>query len=179
MNLREGTRRLALLLGVAGAIAAGFYAYILLYATLQQRSAHQRFQVAANRIERLGRAVQNQYPVYTGMDASDVGWRVLTKYPQFWPWVSGRTNLEPELPKAWSPSAAPNREQTDPWQTAAKQTDWRIWGITTPDGQTFLPTPAPSEWSYLLILLTPIGGFIVPWGIIRAIGWVVAGFANQ
>jgi len=48
--------------------------------------------------------------------------------------------------------------------------------IETQNGQTLYPTPAPSAWLYLLIALFPLLGFFIPWGIIRAIGWVGAGF---
>jgi hypothetical protein len=48
--------------------------------------------------------------------------------------------------------------------------------IETEDGQTIYPTPAPSAWLYLLIALFPVLGLFIPWGAIRAIGWVGAGF---
>jgi hypothetical protein len=50
--------------------------------------------------------------------------------------------------------------------------------IETQDGQTLYPTPAPSAWLYLFIALLPILGFLIPWGAIRAIGWVGAGFVQ-
>ncbi len=48
MNLREGTRRLALLLGAVGAIAGGFASYIELHSVLGQRARHNRFEQLAN-----------------------------------------------------------------------------------------------------------------------------------
>ena len=47
MNLREGTRRLALLLGVAGAILGGFASYDYLQTNLNQRARHNRFEQLA------------------------------------------------------------------------------------------------------------------------------------
>ena len=35
---------------------------------------------------------------------------------------------------------------------------------------------APSAWSYVLQVIFPLVGFAVPWGIIRGIGCVLAGF---
>jgi hypothetical protein len=35
---------------------------------------------------------------------------------------------------------------------------------------------APGAWEFLLTALFPILGFFIPWGTVRAIGWVVAGF---
>jgi hypothetical protein len=54
--------------------------------------------------------------------------------------------------------------------------DYEVQSIETEDGQTLYPTPAPAAWLYLLTALFPILGFFVPWGAIRAIGWVGAGF---
>ena len=47
MNLREGTRRLALLLGVVGAIAGGFASYSELLTVLEQWARHNRFEQLA------------------------------------------------------------------------------------------------------------------------------------
>ena len=43
-----------------------------------------------------------------------------------------------------------------------------IHGRTTPS----------SAWEYLCIPLCPILGFLIPWGAVRAIGWVGAGFVK-
>jgi hypothetical protein len=51
-----------------------------------------------------------------------------------------------------------------------------VESIETDDGQTLYPTPAPPAWLYLLIALFPILGFFLPWGAVRVIGWVGAGF---
>ena len=254
MNLKEGTRRLALLLGMIGLILGGFVSYFQLQSTMSQKANHQRFERAAVRIEQLGKKTQEAYPVYKDIDAGDLGWRVLVKYPQFWPWVSGSTTHQPELPKPWetyqaeqtpqpgapaTPMFAPDGtlrwipnsmldramksggqqavlivdpDGTERWapqghvrgllkagaklapagdsqkmidaRNAANHSalsekadyDWRTLGIQTPSGQRFYPTPAPSAWSYLLIAILPILGFFIPWGAVRAVGWVVAGF---
>lgn len=48
MNLREGTRRLALLLGVVGALVGGFVSYMELQSVTTQRESHNRFVQLAN-----------------------------------------------------------------------------------------------------------------------------------
>jgi hypothetical protein len=53
-----------------------------------------------------------------------------------------------------------------------------IASIETQDGQTLYLTPAPSAWLYLSVALFPFLGFFIPWGVVRAIGWVVAGFVQ-
>lgn len=47
MNLREGTRRLALFLGAAGAIVGGFASYLELQSVLSQRERHNKFEQLA------------------------------------------------------------------------------------------------------------------------------------
>lgn len=47
MNLREGTRRLALLLGVLGAIAGGFVSYSELQDVRQQQASYLKFEQLA------------------------------------------------------------------------------------------------------------------------------------
>lgn len=53
--------------------------------------------------------------------------------------------------------------------------DNEIESIETKDEYLY-PTPAPAAWEYLLIALLPIPGFLIPWSLVRAIGWVGAGF---
>lgn len=48
VNLREGTRRLALFVGVVGAIAGGFASYMELQTTLKQRANHIEFEQLVN-----------------------------------------------------------------------------------------------------------------------------------
>jgi hypothetical protein len=56
--------------------------------------------------------------------------------------------------------------------------DYGVKSIETEDGQTLYPTTAPNRWLYLLVALFPVFGFLIPWGTIRAIGWVGAGFVQ-
>jgi hypothetical protein len=57
--------------------------------------------------------------------------------------------------------------------------DYRVASIETEDGQTLYPTSTPPTRTYLLIVLLPIIGFFVPWGAVRAIGWVGAGYKGS
>jgi hypothetical protein len=51
-----------------------------------------------------------------------------------------------------------------------------VESIETEDGQILYPTPAPNRWLYLFAAILPLLGFVLPWGLIRAVGWVGAGF---
>jgi len=145
MNLKEGTRRLALLLGVVGALLGGFVSYLELDSIMSQRVCHNRFERLAS-----SDVVQHEHKSMAGWATIDpqTGERI--------PWV----------------------QQVD--KGGIKTIHWtkdnEIESIETEDGQALYPTPAPAAWLYLLVVLFPILGFFIPWGAIRAIGWVGAGF---
>jgi len=197
MNLREGTRRLALLLGVVGAIGGCFVSCLELQQVLPQRALHNRFeQLAASDIVTMERKriqarpdfIPDPPPGFTLDKATQVSPGVVLKpIPQH-----GRAKLSDAQP------VDPND-----WQTVQPQVDWSTfihipsevnkggvgtinWGtnyavasIVTEDGQTLSPTPSPAAWQYLFIVLCPIFGFLIPWGAVRAIGWVGAGFTKS
>jgi len=56
--------------------------------------------------------------------------------------------------------------------------NYAVASIETADGETLSPTPAPAGWQYLLGALFPFLGFLIPWGAVRSIGWVLAGFVQ-
>lgn len=150
MNLKEGTRRLALLLGVLGVITGGFVSYMELQSIMDQRARHNRFEQLAT------------------------------------------TDVVKHLRKD-------HEESKDPWETSVasvmpgccgiKEVAWdtrHIWNdpsgiysIQTDNDQTLYPTPAPSPWEYLSVTLLPILGFVIPWGLVRALGWVGSGFVQK
>ena len=145
MNLREGTRRLALLLGALGAILGGFVSYLELDSVMAQRASHNRFERLVN---------------------SDVVQRErknLADWVSIDPKTGERTEWEQQINKGGIKSIS--------WSK-----DNNVESIETEDGQYLFPTPAPSVWEYLSIPLFPLLGFIIPWGVVRAIGWVVTGF---
>jgi hypothetical protein len=57
--------------------------------------------------------------------------------------------------------------------------DFSVESINTEDGQTLYPTPAPAWSAYALVVIFPILGFFIPWGVIRAVGWVAVGFIQD
>ena len=54
-----------------------------------------------------------------------------------------------------------------------------ITSIETQDGETLYQTVAPRNWTYALLILVPAFGFLVPWGAVRGIEWVLAGFSRS
>jgi hypothetical protein len=152
MNLREGTRRLALVLGVVGAILCGVLSYAQLQSTLSERADHQKFEKLANSPT----AVQ--------------------------------AHKEVRMPGPWDKYdalafKAGGTFGTDVNDGGIKKIFWnrkyRIASLETEDGRTLYPTPAPGLWSYVLIGILPLLGFLIPWGVVRSLGWVVTGFLQQ
>jgi hypothetical protein len=211
MNLREGTRRLALLLGVVGAILGGFASYLVLQPALEQRARHNRFEQLANsdvvKQERrtLQAAPAKQYlddngnpiaapkaasparpapgPAEQPNDWEDVpqGGPVVRQGPdgKTYNFPPGTNDAQIERYYRRHGIGPPDSEvnvgevKTIHWTTG---TDYGIASIETQDGQTLYPTPVPSAWLYVMVALFPIFGFFIPWGAVRAIGWVGAGF---
>jgi len=298
MNLREGTRRLALLLGAVGAIFGGFVSYLQLQSTMRQSADHQRFEHFANSDlveeakhwytlapEQRDKAIALMIPEHKLKLAKALGFNGtptlaadLARRPQapsddvvemfrslppdkqkeyfermspeekikLYQSLMGTTSdakvsaqpplqFDPNAPYTQVQPAAkkgmaggktptvdqPNDWQTvEPkdWQTASKSkvylddngnpisaapaprvdstatlsdvgeidkdgiktirwtSDHKVESLETQDGQTLYPTPAPGLWSYVTIAVLPLLGFFIPWGAVRAIGWVAAGF---
>lgn len=147
MNLREGTRRLALLLGVAGAIVGGFASYMELQTALTQRTAHQHFERLVNSgiVQQTRKALESPFDLSAGFEG-------------------------PPIPSTVNKGGI----RTINWIH-----DYAVQSIVTTDGQTLYPTPSPGGWSYFLIVILPLLGFLIPWGSIRVIGWVGAGFVQS
>jgi len=218
VNLREGTRRLALLLGVAGAILGGFASYLELQSIREQRASHNRFErLAASDVVK---KEQDLWPLrlrYTPEMATEAFLKLPESQQRD---VFSQLNQEEESdlvaklkcepPPPNSPAIAtvvgnllevPSHPgyklvvQDDPYACSAESSDpppstvnesgiktvhWTkkldVESIETDDGQTIYPTSAPPAWMYFLIALFPVLGFIIPWGAVRAIGWVGTGF---
>ncbi|MGD0737601.1 MAG: hypothetical protein ABR976_20915 [Terracidiphilus sp.] len=270
MNLKEGTRRFALLLGAAGAILGGFASYMELQTVLSQRARHNRFEKLANSdVVKQARTDWVSARIPPDYDALAKSLGGTTTVPLFDPqgrvrdvpsgdvskalasggerairfkapdgkerWVreserdaAVRSGGVPDAPDfsdqqkllatAWRSFgqerrdellARMNSEQKSRLQTLIDRQvqqgqgweiedpdgkvvasvvdkdgittihwtrDFGVESVETQDGQTLYSTPAPSAWTYLLVVLFPMLGFFIPWGAIRAIGWVGAGF---
>lgn len=171
MNLKEGARRLALLLGVAGALIGGFASYAELQTVLSQRALHNRFERLAN-----SDVVQQERKCRLlgyGSGCSQIP-----------PLPPGYTLDKPKYAIEEADGAPPASELN---KGGIKTIHWtKDLGVESieiesayPWESIVYPTPAPAVWTYLLIALFPILGFFIPWGSIRAIGWVGAGFVTN
>jgi hypothetical protein len=197
MNLREGTRRLALLMGAVGAILGGFASYVELQSILEQRASHIKFErlAASDHVRQehncmIGILSESGCTEHLPGDEWDK-YIVSPSYPN-----AKRVSLpngeirdypssmkDEQLSNILNKQFPPDSKGTLPQPTGGiKKINWRhdfsVESIETEDGQTLYPTPAPAAWLYLLIALLPVLGFVIPWGAVRAIGWVIAGFVH-
>lgn len=214
MNLMEGTRRLALLVGVAGAIFGGVASYLELQTVLERRASHNRFEKLVNSdvvkqerkcrllgyasgcsqitlpqdltpdqaIQTLRGLPEDRQRAILALLSPEVKQRILAKL---------QTDTPP--PQKFNPNAAYTAapkytiENADGTPLASEinkggistihwAKDYSVESIESEPNLYLYPTQAPSAWTYLLIALFPILGFFIPWGAVRAIGWVGAGF---
>ena len=175
MNFREGTRRLALLFGVVGAILGGFGSYMELQTVLDQRARHNRFEqlAASDVVQQERKAIL--VPGFGPPEESTTTQKPVPGGPVT---VQGPDGNTYQFSEGTDKAAAIRyfKRKRIGIEAIHWTDDYGVKSIETEDGQTLYPTPAPSGWLYLLVALFPVVGFFVPWGAIRAIGWVGAGF---
>jgi hypothetical protein len=150
LNLREGTRRLALLLGVVGTLGGCFVSYLEWQDIQSQRTRHDKFEQFATLDAVIHLSKDHQ-------QMKDDPWEKYAK--SVMPGCCGVKEIVWDTDHIWNDASG-------------------IYSIETVDGQTLRPTPAPPAWEYLFVALAPVFGFLIPWGVIRAIGWVGAGFVK-
>ena len=150
MNLKEGTRRLALLLGVAGALGGSFVSYLEWQELHSKKTRRDRFEQFAtlDAVKHLSKDHQQKKD-----DPLDANIRSVM------PGCCGIKEIVWDRDHVWNDGGG-------------------IYSIETLGGETLQPWSAPSAWEYLFATVMPIIGFIIPWGLIRAIGWVMTGFVQ-
>lgn len=169
MNVMEGMRRLALLLGVVGAIFGGIFSYVEFQNLLNQKARHDRFEQLAN-----SDVVQRERKAMSESEG-----RILFRAPD----GTERWVLKDEKDAALRSGGV----VIDDGETATINgsgiisfrwdSNYRVESIETGDGQILYRTPAPNRWHYLFAAILPLFGFALPWGLIRAVAWVGAGFS--
>jgi hypothetical protein len=211
MKHQKGIRRLALLLGIAGAICAAFASFVEFLPSLKQAARHYGFENLAN-----SQAVQDSRNCWKGLLTergcneekrgpggvkhqlgameAPMAWSLVFPNSQAVPLRDGlirdfpismnHEQIEDVLEKEFPSGKAVVRHQQiteGPWEefplsvidrgeisVVRWNADLRIASIETREGQNLYPTPLPPWWTYPLIVLFPILGFLIPWGTVRA-----------
>jgi hypothetical protein len=175
---REGTRRLALFLGIFGAIAGGVASYAVLGDLLEARGRYKAFEIlAASQTVKEGRTlwlsnsatVKSLWVSHSPSEREDI---LKSMTPEMRSQLTAALGIEGDTPEfSISPKANKEGIKTIHWTKALE-----VEFLDMVDGQTLYAEPAPNRWLYLLAAILPLLGFVLPWGFVRAVGWVGAGF---
>jgi hypothetical protein len=186
MNAKEGMRRLGIFLGVCGGILGGFLGYSNAKATWDSHIAVRKFEslMATPTMRKVAKAARDyQHDNPQGKTNGDRG-----------DW------FERNKPDALDEKHGESGEvRADPWEEAAKEYERDLRGIVVavnlagikqvtvnktglissielPTGAVIQRVDPPALRAYLIPLLYPVLGFLLPWGGIRVITWVGSGF---
>jgi hypothetical protein len=185
MNLREGTRRLALLLGVAGAIFGGVVSYAQLQSLMRQRADHREFgQLATSQTVQQDRGdVQQTIKRFIPVPIEDGPVDVIGPDGKTYHFPEGTDKDAAVRYFKLEGIGTTHPGIDDPvHQDRIEVIHWsknfEVESIETQDGRTLYSTPAPGALSYVTAATLPLLGFFIPWGTVRAAGWVVTGFVQ-
>jgi hypothetical protein len=154
MNIREGTRRLALVVGVIGALAGLYPSFLMAPDLLRQRESHNLFQKLVS-----STSVRNDVAMLEKLRATPPGYGMIaTEFGE-------KARNQDHIAKI-------NYGRSD------DGVHMRVDSIEMEDGSTVYNIAYPSTWLILICLGFPFLGFLLPWGIVMAIGWIVSGFAQ-
>lgn len=193
--MSEGIRRLSLLLGILGACVGGVFALSLgavdeIYAlsTYSTRLGHYEELLSAHEESLAAWNARREHTTWDGKekfvksDPAQTFSDALRESKGQWIAVE---NAESALPRTRrGRSDAENSAQP---ASADSQFDFsRFLEVTPPDlprspgdlGRPEQPEKpvVPDSGYYLLVIALPILGFLIPWGTVRVVGWVVMGF---
>jgi hypothetical protein len=155
-----------LFVGALGAIAGAVAAYIDLQDLGAQRTRHNTFERLANS------DVVQQERKYRKSPPTD----------QYNTPIPPGATVSPDDEFVNNPDYKPYHEAelTKLNRIGIEKVNWtkddEVASIEANDGALYFPGSAPSLWLYFLALTFPFLGFFIPWGLVRAVVWVGAGF---
>jgi len=170
VNAKEGMRRFSLTLGIIGACAGICYSYIQLDSLRNQRDGQREFEslISSTPIQKLVTSLKSTGP-------APAAGRIIEKYGAKYLW--NEANQVYELlssPDGYYELVGDIKDKSI--RRIHFDETGRIDRIEKWNGETAYKTAAPSLGSYLIVPVFPLIGFLVPWGTIKTITWVVAGF---
>lgn len=207
MNVKEGTRRLALLLGVIGATAGAVASYAILDDAMQVRARCKAFerQATTGAVEQERRYLLSLHlspdavPVYTTFEGQPPG--ATTTPDPYAPYgglvrgvppgvvmvpfglpAPGKSDKGIDLSSgfvAFVPDSIASAATKEGIKSAVWNKNLEVQSIEKEDGDVVISVQGPSLWIYLLVAVFPAVGFAIPWGATRALGWVGYGFVEK
>jgi len=163
-------RRLALFVGVIGAVAGGVASYAVIRNAMEVQSRRHAFELLTS-----SEVVRRERKSWEGARLPPGAVPSTSE-------VVPKTEETPiNEPKGWEVVSALGVGQAiesnpDHIKTIHWTKDLGVESLETNDGKTLYPVSAPNRWLYLVAAICPLLGFVIPWGLIRAVGWVGAGF---
>lgn len=199
MNIGEGLRRLGIVLGVVGILLGAIYGYEDARAVWSLHIAHQRFEslMTSPTMLRVVKAAKDQVATLSDL-AADPDFSKLSDDER--KYILGRA-----LSKGLAPSSAPPPQTAPPGSLHVVRSEplpggqgdvmdvlvnldefrevmvdksGRISTIVLSTGESVPNIGPPTLTAFVLLLLYPLGGFLAPWGAIRAFAWLIAGFLS-
>lgn len=176
MNVREGMRRLGLGAGIFGAVAGGFISYTVLPPILEQRNLHKRFRslVSSPAVVEYAEWLYRQEGAFALMTIHPDPELATMRTDEFnghcGPNGDGWWRIdEGGIKKVYfsggtKPGLKPCHDLS------------QVTAIETDDGWAGQIDPVGVR-AYLLVLGFPVAGFLLPWGILKALYWIAIWFA--
>lgn len=183
MSFKEGTRRLALLVGAVGAIAGGIASYAILGDAMEARPRYKAFErlVTSDAVQQERRYLFSLYPSADAVPDSANFATDFSTAPKLPPLPQG-TVLRPISPPPGFVPLVPEAVASEASKEGIKSVLWNkkleIQSIEMYDGDVVIASQGPGLWPYLFGITLPILGFVVPWGAIRCLAWVGFGFVE-
>ena len=190
MNVGEGFRRVGIVLGVVGSAIGILSGYESAQTLWNTHITHQRFEslMASPLMLRIAKDVKDHKTEERKKADQDTALKNLSIDPDFLKlsgdeqkYILGRAKDKGVA----SPSIAGTAlgDQRDVMDVFVKEVlvdkSGQISSIVLSTGESIPKTEPPTLMAFMALLLYPLGGFLVPWGTIRVIAWLVAGFLSK
>lgn len=165
MNAKEGLRRLGLATGVLGLVLGLYMSYNQLHELLYQRGEAKEFQslISSRIVRREVRFLKN--------DLRN------SKDPEFKSHHHGQDWFDAVLAISGSLEGWEIDEGSVKKMYFTKNED--IKAIEKGSGEMIQYASQPTLWSYVVTLLPPVLGFVLPWGTLMALTWIGSGFFSK
>jgi len=156
MNAKEGMRRLGLVAGVLGASVGSYISYDQLRTLLEQRHRYQEFQSLA-----LSPVVRAE---------------VLSPRDSDGPLDKLERELQAEYPSKVESNHCWLLIYRGGIRSVYRGPNGDFQAIEKDDGTVIYPGSNPPHRAYLLALVPPALGFLLPWGSLAVLTWIGTGF---
>jgi hypothetical protein len=188
VNIKEGMRRVGILLGVAGGLFGGVLAYLEGQSLWNARAAHLRFEsvmasptmqqitkaAALRPVSRFGGiAVECVVPDFDSRAASLTA-RQRSSFGDLAATESANDDGTCDVLRG-HPLLDGNHDGINAVHINADKT---VSSVKLSTGELVKRTESPQLKVYLSLFLYPVVGFLLPWGCMRLLAWVGAGFVT-